>query len=363
MPRSIDVASIPVVLASTLACATVLAASFAGCASAPAERGTHAVASDASRRPLFEVEPFDRWRVVGGAARFEIEPGATPADEVLVGRGPIPRNGFLASPRAFGDFRLAVEVRIGSDGNPTGEKMNSGIQISSRDAGDRIVGLQIEIDPSPRAWSGGVYDEGGRAWLAPLEGNEAARAAFRLGGWNLYEIEAIGPRIRTRVNGVPAAEWLDGATDGLVAFQVHGGPACEVRFRGASIEELGRHAWARAGADGAISQGILGVRTRLSAGRSLVIADRKGATLAEAPAPVDAPADAPALAEILWSDGTFAVLIDGRRIGGGTLASPPVRATIASASDGGRSDADASVASAIEVLHRVEGAVPGARAH
>ncbi|MFM1822216.1 MAG: hypothetical protein RI967_482, partial [Planctomycetota bacterium] len=192
MPRTIDAVPALATLAPTvafLACSAILTTAVPGCGASPAR--TRASAVEVSARPLFEVEPIDRWRVVGGAARFELERGA-PGQETLVGRGPIPRNGFLASPRPFGDFRLAVEVRIGSEANPTGEKMNSGIQIRSRDAGDRIVGLQIEVDPSPRAWSGGVYDEGGRAWLAPLEGNDAARAAFRLGEWNRYEIEAIG---------------------------------------------------------------------------------------------------------------------------------------------------------------------------
>ncbi len=276
-------------------------------------------APPAAARPLFEVEPFEAWRVVGGAARYEFPDPTDDGDATLVGRGPIPRNGFLASPRPFGDFRLAVDVRIGSDANPTGEKMNSGIQIRSRDAGDRIVGLQIEIDPSPRAWSGGVYDEGGRAWLAPLEGNDAARAAFRLGDWNRYDIEAVGPRIRTRVNGVPAAEWFDGTVSGLLAFQVHGGPACEVRFRDARIEELGSHGWSALDAGAPLPADAAGVRARLAPGESLRLLDADGRSLAEVPAA----AEGPRLAEILWKDGEGAVLVDGRRVAGVPAARAP----------------------------------------
>ncbi|MFM1823691.1 MAG: hypothetical protein RI967_1957, partial [Planctomycetota bacterium] len=205
--------------------------------------------------------------------------------------------------------------------------------------------------------SGGVYDEGGRAWLAPLEGNDAARAAFRLGEWNRYEIEAIGPRIRTRVNGVPAAGWLDGTVAGLLAFQVHGGPACEVRFRGATIEELGRHEWVAIGADGVIPPGVTGVRARVHAGASLVVRDRAGATLAEARGRGDAADDAPTLAEILWFEGSFAVLVDGRKVGGGTEESVPARACVALATGDAASEAVAFDASTIEVLRRFEGAV------
>lgn len=193
---------------------------------------------------LFDRLPYTDWRLVGGAAKFELLP---PADggvgPTLFGRGPIDRNGFLVSPRTLGNFRLVVEVRLGSASNPKGEKMNSGIQIRSGERDGSIAGLQVEVDPTPRRWSGGIYDERGRLWLAPLRDNEAAQAAFKLGEWNTYEIECDGPRIRTRVNGVPCAEWFDGITEGVLAFQVHGGPECEVAFRAPTIQEFGRHAW------------------------------------------------------------------------------------------------------------------------
>ena len=205
---------------------------------------------------LFDRLPYKDWRLVGGAAKFELLP---PADggvgPTLVGRGPIERNGFLVSPRTLGNFRLVVDVRLGSASNPKGEKMNSGIQIRSGEKGGSIAGLQVEVDPTPRRWSGGIYDERGRLWLAPLRDNEPAQAAFKLGEWNTYEIECDGPRIRTRVNGVPCAEWFDGIVDGVLAFQVHGGPECEVAFRAPTIQEFGRHAWRAMTASAAASSG------------------------------------------------------------------------------------------------------------
>lgn len=257
--------------------ASVFLLAFSGCAKDAATRNastTTIAAREAPRAgtlnlaplPLFDAIPLESWRVVGGAARFELLPPANGGvGPTLVGRGPIPQNGFLVSPRELGDFTLEIDVRIGSADNPSGEKMNSGIQIRSQEVavdraksdpqalgGTTIRGLQIEIDPSPRAWSGGVYDERGRGWLAPLAGKSAdgverdnaqGRAAFRLGEWNRYRIECDGPRIRTSVNGVPCAEWLDSKVSGVLAFQVHGGPACEVAFRAPSIEERGTHAW------------------------------------------------------------------------------------------------------------------------
>ena len=290
-------------------------------------------ASAAPPTPLFDALPYGGWRVVGGAAAFELLPPASgDTGPVLVGRGPIPRNGFLTSPREIGDFTLEVEVRLGSPDNPKGDKMNSGIQIRSRERDARIVGLQIEVDPSARAWSGGVYDEGGRLWLAPLEGNDAARAAFKLGEWNAYEIEAIGPRIRTKVNGVPTAEWYDGCVAGLLAFQVHGGPPCEVAFRAPRIVEHGMHAWSELSSaprasdvaphafEAPLDGATRGVRLRVS-GRGSVVLAAGSSTVVEVPfepVPVkegEKPAaDANRVVEIVWLDGAGAALVDGRRV-------------------------------------------------
>jgi hypothetical protein len=105
--------------------------------------------------------------------------------------------------------------------------MNSGIQIRSnsfpnyRDG--RVHGYQIEIDPSKRAWSAGIYDEARRGWLVNLDNNPAAQKAFKQNDWNHYRIEAIGDTIKTWINGVPAAHLIDDKTSsGFIALQVHG---------------------------------------------------------------------------------------------------------------------------------------------
>jgi hypothetical protein len=316
---------------------------------------------------LFDLLPYGDWRVVGGAARFELLPPANGGvGPTLVGRGPIDRNGFLTSPRALGDFRLVVDVRLGSSTNPTGEKMNSGIQIRSGEKGGAIGGMQVEIDPTPRRWSGGIYDERGRLWLAPLEGNAAAQAAFRLGEWNTYEIECIGPRIRTRVNGVACAQWFDEIVEGLLAFQVHGGPECEVAFRAPAIEEIGRHAWRELREDSAASSGervawsgsigadATGVRLEVRGACRIELLDREGRRLAEVPcAPIETVRDAkgvespaseelrarPRRVAIVWKDAATsegtdgAALIDGARAAELALSSQPARMRVVGAGD------------------------------
>jgi hypothetical protein len=172
--------------------------------------------------------------VRGGAARFRVEEGC------IVG-ATMPRtpNTFLCSDREFGDFDLEVEFRV----DP---RLNSGVQVRSESRAEyqngRVHGYQVEIDPSERAWTGGLYDEGRRGWLDDLTDNPAARAAFRQGEWNTLRVEAAGERIRTWINGVPAADVTDGLTRrGFIGLQVHGvgevEEAREVRFRRVTVRE------------------------------------------------------------------------------------------------------------------------------
>jgi hypothetical protein len=261
--------------------------------------------------------------------------------------------------------------------------MNSGIQIRSVERDGTVAGLQIEIDPSPRRWSGGVYDERGRGWLASLAGNDAAMAAFRPGAWNRYEIECIGPRIRTRVNGVACAEWFDATVSGVLAFQVHSGKACDVAFRAPVLEELGTHAWrnqslaaavspaeAQSGTrpgDGSIDAsinasvntpinpaswsctiptGARGVRIDGARGvRNVELFARDGTLLtcvavgvhdAKAAAVSSASPDQrhlepPRVIEVLWLEESGAVLVDGARVARLTLAAVPDRLTLSGA--------------------------------
>ena len=105
------------------------------------------------------------------------------------------------------------------------------------------MGYQIEIDPSNRKWSGGLYDEGRRGWLDSLEDNVDAQEAFAIGEWNTYRILCVGPRIRTWVNDIPAANHLDMMDlSGRIGFQVHSGN-CDVFWRNARIADLGIRKW------------------------------------------------------------------------------------------------------------------------
>jgi hypothetical protein len=104
--------------------------------------------------------------------------------------------------------------------------MNSGVQIRSESNADyqdgRVHGYQVEMDPSDRAWSGGIYDEARRGWLYTLDKNPAGQKALKVSEWNHYRVEAIGNSIRTWINGIPCADLIDDMTpSGFIALQVH----------------------------------------------------------------------------------------------------------------------------------------------
>jgi len=173
------------------------------------------------------------WQRRGGTATYAVENGEIVGRTVL--NSP---NTFLCTKRVYADFILEYDVMV----DP---RLNSGVQIRSESRPDYrngvVFGYQVEIDPSERAWSGGIYDEQRRLWLATLEGNDAARHAFVNGKWNHYRVEAIGDRLRTWVNGVPAADLADGLTrSGFIGLQVHQAQQAglEVRWRRLRIQEL-----------------------------------------------------------------------------------------------------------------------------
>lgn len=172
--------------------------------------------------PLFENNSLDNWYIVGPQITFTLDDG------VLTGEGKEQQNSFLTSKKTYGDFYLKVDVKI--------IRGNSGIQIRSHDIDNRLVGYQIEADPSPRAWSGGLYDEGRRAWLQPPR--EDVRDTFKLGEWNAYEIWCIGPRIKAKVNGKVTTDFLDFMDfSGNIGFQIHSGDS-KVLWRHATINEF-----------------------------------------------------------------------------------------------------------------------------
>ncbi|MDB2607054.1 DUF1080 domain-containing protein [Zobellia sp.] len=163
---------------------------------------------------IFDGKTLNGWSKIGGNAPYTVE------DNAIVGRSiKNTPNTFLKSDTMYGDFILELDYKVDST-------MNSGIQIRSNSfpyyRNGRVHGYQIEIDPSDRAWSAGIYDEGRRGWLNTLADNPEAQKAFKQNDWNHYRVEAIGDTLKTWINDVPAAYLIDDKTaSGFIGLQVH----------------------------------------------------------------------------------------------------------------------------------------------
>jgi len=188
-------------------------------------------------KSLFNGKNLDGWHQLNGQAKYTVSKGeligTTVADTP---------NSFLAADQEYGDFILELDLKVD-------ESMNSGIQFRSISKPEimngRVHGYQCEVDPSTRAWSGGIYDEARREWLYTNEQNPAAKLAFKHGEWNHYRIECVGNSMRTWLNGVPVAFLIDDMTpSGLIALQVHAigkdeTPGKEIRWKNIRIKTTG----------------------------------------------------------------------------------------------------------------------------
>jgi len=165
-------------------------------------------------KSLFNGKDLKGWNQKNGAAKFTVEKG-----EIIGTTVANTTNSFLCTNEEYGDFIFEVDLKVE-------DAMNSGIQFRSLSTPDyqnnRVHGYQMEVDPSDRAWSGGIYDEARREWLYIPNINPEGKKAFKKGEWNKYRIEAIGNTIRTWINGIPVAHLIDDMTaKGFIALQVH----------------------------------------------------------------------------------------------------------------------------------------------
>lgn len=173
------------------------------------------------------------WRVQDGVIVGETDDGEKKAKE----------NTFLIwQGGKAGDFELEFQARV-SGGN------NSGVQYRSKlidDALWKVAGYQMDLHAKP-SYLGMLYEEKGRGivcergmrvklWDKPEVKGILEVPEVDLAAWNSYRIVAQGFVLRHFVNGRLAAEVHDmhpekRATDGVIALQLHAGPAMKAEFK------------------------------------------------------------------------------------------------------------------------------------
>ncbi|MDX2197224.1 MAG: family 16 glycoside hydrolase [Cytophagales bacterium] len=163
---------------------------------------------------IFNGKDFEGWEQKGGVATYQVIDGAVVG--TTVANTP---NSFMCTQKKYKDFILEFEVWADT-------MLNSGLQFRSNSKAEYnngvVYGYQCEIDPSPRAYSGGIYDEQRRGWLYKPADDSRAQKAFNRMGWNKYRIEAIGYSLKTYINGIPVSDIIDTMEpSGFIGLQVH----------------------------------------------------------------------------------------------------------------------------------------------
>ena len=222
MSRSLTLFLIGVLAVGGIACQSSTDSS-PGASADPADEWT----------PLFDGQSLEGWHNPYDWGQAQVTDGVIElrADEKF----------FLVTDNTYDNFVFEGEVRV-----PDRES-NSGFMFRAQVDTNRVYGYQAEVDPSERAWSGGLYDEGRRGWLNPPEGDSAAGATFRRErgdafeptGWNRYRIRAAGDSLRIWVNGEQTTAYRDTVDgEGVIGIQHHGEDGKVYRFRNLRVREI-----------------------------------------------------------------------------------------------------------------------------
>jgi len=177
----------------------------------------------------------------------------------IVGRttdeDPIEGNTFLVWQGDLpGNFELTAQFKI--------EGGNSGIQYRSKVVDEEkfvVSGYQADIDFTNK-FAGILYEEKGRGILAQrgetvtidadgektkVRFGDATKlaAAIHPGQWNDFRVVADGNHLQHFINETMTAEVIDeqtdkAATNGVIALQIHRGPAMVVRFKNIKVRKL-----------------------------------------------------------------------------------------------------------------------------
>jgi hypothetical protein len=206
------------------------------------------VSATAQDRQLFNGKDLNGWD--GNPESWSIQDGCITG--VTTDEKPLPYNQFLIwRGGTVKNFELTAKVK--QSGN------NSGIQYRSKELKDvgpwSIGGYQCDIHPDPRN-NAMLYDERGRAIVAhngqsviiDKDGTkwitkDSEPVKVDVAEWNEYTIVARGNHLVHKLNGQVTADVIDlqeseRELEGLLAIQIHRGPAMKVQIKEIVLREL-----------------------------------------------------------------------------------------------------------------------------
>ncbi len=181
---------------------------------------------------LFDGKTFQGWE--GDTAKsFRIQDGAIVGGTL---QAAIPQNEFLATTRQYTNFVLRVKFKLLG-----GEKANAGIQFRTQRIPNHHEVYGYQADMGQQYW-GALYDESRRRKVLAAPPKEEIPKFVKFNDWNEYEIRCEGARIQLSVNGHKTVDYTEEDTTipryGIIAMQIHSGPASEAWYKDIRIEEL-----------------------------------------------------------------------------------------------------------------------------
>lgn len=189
--------------------------------------------------PIFNHQNIAGWHISltnhhGDTSEWRIRDGVLTGTQNRKDNG-----GILLTDETYGDFEVYLELKpdFGCDG---------GLFLRSNEAG---AAYQVTLDYLEGGMVGGIYGE-------RLQGVETKpptdwEKAWKRDDWNTLRarIEGDVPHIQVWMNGTKINDFQDtknhaagGATEGMIAVQVHAGSRCEPgkfhRFRNIAVKRL-----------------------------------------------------------------------------------------------------------------------------
>jgi hypothetical protein len=220
---------------------------FSGLALALAP-ATESFAAEDGFKPLFNGKDLSGWD--GNPELWSVRDGCIVG--ATTGPEQLPYNQFLIwRGGTVKNFELRAKIR--EEGN------NSGIQYRSKELKDvgpwSVGGYQCDIHPAPpnnamlyEERGRGIVSQNGQSVIVDEQGQKwitATREPVKvdLGQWNEFTVIAQGNRLVHKINGQVTMELVDHeaakrALDGVLAFQIHRGPAMKVAIKDVMLKEL-----------------------------------------------------------------------------------------------------------------------------
>ncbi len=207
---------------------------------------------------LFNGKNLDGWE--GNRKLWSVQDGCITGKTSNEGETKISHNTFLVWKGGYiADFELRLQYKLIGG--------NSGIQYRSRvietgEFGPIVGGYQADIEAG-KTYSGILYDERGRGFLAKrgektvVKTDEAGKTKVEVTGslgdadklqskirnedWNDYVVIANGNHLQHFINGNKMVDVTDedsakAVKSGILALQIHAGPAMTVQFRNIQLK-------------------------------------------------------------------------------------------------------------------------------